>query len=59
MKIDFQLKENVNGTKYKLEIYSEDGRRFKVCENDSAYRTYDTREDFLKDFSDLKQWFWK
>lgn len=56
MKIDFRVQENVNGIKYKLDVFSNDGQSFRVAENDSRYHEYGTRTDFVKDFPEAAKW---
>lgn len=56
MKIDFKLQEVINGVRYKLEVYSNDGQAFRVAENDSRYHEYTTRADFAKDFTEVAKW---
>lgn len=56
MKIDFKVQENVNGIKYKLEVYSNDGQSFRVAENDSRYHEYETRAEFAKGFPEVAKW---
>lgn len=57
--IEFFLKENVNGTVYEVEINSTDDTTFRVVENGGPTKYYDSREDFLKDFGELEEWFWE
>jgi hypothetical protein len=56
MKIDFKVQENVNGIKYKLEVYSSDGQNFRVAENDSRYHEYSTRVEFASHFPEAAKW---
>jgi len=56
MSIDFKVQENVNGIKYKLEVFSSDGNNFRVAENDTRFHEYDNREDFKKGFPEVYKW---
>lgn len=57
MNIEYHLTENINGVKYKLDVFSVDGETFRVTENDKKEQVYHNREDFLKDFPELSWWF--
>lgn len=41
-----------------VEVFSPDEQVFSVTENGSNTTKYDSREEFLKDFSALKEWLW-
>jgi len=56
MKIDFRVQEKINGLEYELEVYSNDGEHFRVCENKSRYSEFETREDFYNHFEDAAKW---
>lgn len=56
MKIDFKVQELVNGVRYKLEVFSNDGDNFRVSENDSRYFEFETRKDFAENFPEAANW---
>jgi len=56
MKIDFRVQESINGVRYKLDVFSNDGQAFRVAENDSRYHEYETREEFAKSFPEAAKW---
>jgi len=43
MKISLNLTEEVNGTKYSVQINSPDGENFSVFENGTKFTEYDSR----------------
>ena len=56
--INFELKETVRGISYSVRIFSPDGQKFTVTENNQRETYYPTREAFLEDFQELESWFW-
>lgn len=57
--IEFNLSETVNGVRYSVYIWSVDSITFRVIENGKYEKFYDSKEDFLLDFPELEDWFWK
>lgn len=56
MKGYFKIEEVINGNKYKVEVFTDDGDSFRVMENDSKVSEYEIREDFKRDFPEVAQW---
>lgn len=57
MKVNVEIKEKINDVSYHVKITSTDGKTFHVVENGSKETTYETKEEFLKDFKELALWF--
>lgn len=56
MKGYFKIEELINGSKYKVEVWTDDGDSFRVMENDSKVSDYQIKEDFTKDFPEVARW---